>query len=119
MHIYKIFLNEKTEEYEHSMPYTFGGNSKIRLEISQGKASVTIPMNAIKTQEDFLALSPIFRDALRKALQVHIILFGKDLYMESVSFEIDGKACKYTSGDVPGFPFVFSMLGAKRFVWYR
>ena len=114
-HIYRIYLNDKKEAYEHLKTYNFQKITGITLELSRGFACVTIPMNAVKTQEDFLDFSThVFRDAFRKAMQVHIIFFGRDLFMKSVTFEIDGEAVQYTSENMTGFPFVFSMLRGRQ-----
>ena len=113
-HTYKIFLNDKLPEYQDSKHYSFQRTSGILLELSPGHACVTIPTSIEKTQEDFLEFNTfIFRDAFRKAMQVHIILYGRDLFMNSVTFEIDGEGRTYKKKNPPGFPFVFSMLGGK------
>lgn len=92
---------------------SFKKTRNINMVIGKQKASVSFLYGPYKTDQDFIGLKDyIFRDILRKAYLLHILLQDEGLIIKEIDFCVDEEKYhfdKYT----PYFPFVFSMMSSR------
>lgn len=90
---------------------SFGGTKNISFVLAKQRVTIRFQMGVKKTFEDFITFrSEIFKDVYRKAYLMHAVLFKEGLAVSSLSVQIDEEQRCYDAS-VPGFPFLYSMLG--------
>ena len=111
-HTYTITINRIPAGRE-PIEYRFR-QTRCTLTCSKDAASVRFEMGALKTHEDLISFRvDLVKDAMRKMYLLHAMRFDSRLRVRSVTVTIDGVARVYEQG-YPGFPFLYSMLTAKK-----
>ncbi len=111
-HTYIITINRLPATRE-PIEYKFRQTQCV-LTCTKDAASVRFEMGVKKTHEDLISFRvDLVKDAMRKMYLLHAMRYDARLRVRSVSVTIDGEPQIYEQG-YPGFPFLYSMLTAKR-----
>lgn len=111
-HTYIVTIN-RLPAFREPMEYKFR-QTKCVLTCSRDAASVRFEMGVQKTHEDLISFRvDLVKDAMRKMYLLHAMRFDSRLRVRSVSVTVDGETKTYEQG-YPGFPFLYSMLTAKK-----
>ena len=111
-HTYTIAINRIPAARE-PIEYKFR-QTKCTLVCTRDAAAVFFEMGTKKTHEDLITFRvDLVKDAMRKMYLLHAMRFDTRLRVRSVTVTIDGEARVYEQG-YPGFPFLYSMLTAKK-----
>ena len=111
-HTYTIAVNRILAARE-PMEYKFR-QTKCSLVCARDAAAVSFEMGTKKTHEDLITFRvDLAKDAMRKMYLLHAMRFDTRLKVRSVIVTVDGESQTYAQG-YPGFPFLYSMLTAKK-----
>lgn len=111
-HTYTVTINRIPAGRE-ALAYKFR-QTACTLTCSKDAASVRFTMGTAKSHEDLISFRvDLVKDAMRKMYLFHALRFDTRLRVRSVTVTVDGEARTYEQG-YPGFPFLYSMLTAKR-----
>ena len=111
-HTYTIAVNRIPAARE-PMEYKFR-QTKCSLVCARDAAAVSFEMGTKKTHEDLITFRvDLAKDAMRKMYLLHAMRFDTRLKVRSVIVTVDGESQTYAQG-YPGFPFLYSMLTAKK-----
>ena len=111
-HTYIISIN-RTPASREPIEYKFR-QTKCTLTCSKDAASVRFEMGTLKTHEDLISFRvDLVKDAMRKMYLLHAMRFDARLKVHRVTVTIDGESRDFEKG-YPGFPFLYSMLTAKK-----
>ncbi|NLT09948.1 MAG: hypothetical protein GXY08_10650 [Ruminococcus sp.] len=104
---YTVIINKDIAD-TGSYTYSFRSTKKISMDIRKNRAKLSLSMSVFKSCEDFLN-SYLFRDAAKKMIMLHSILYGSRLVMKSVTLRIDDNEYTLNKAD-EGFPRLITIL---------
>lgn len=111
-HTYSIAIN-RIPASRDTIEYRFR-TTACTLTCSKDAAAVRFEMGPLRTHEDLISFRvDLAKDAMRKMYLLHALRFDSRLRVRSVTVTVDGESKTYEQG-YPGFPFLYSMLTAKK-----
>jgi len=91
MHDYEIVINKPMKRYkEFVYDYSSNRGKAIKLQIASNAIRVCVKLSTLyETERIAVSSNHIFSDAIKKALLLHLVLYSKNINVQSMSVSID------------------------------
>lgn len=102
-HSYELWVMEngveKPQNLDDAFVYSYGNTREVKLSLHEGVFGVIVQMGAAYSSDQlFKSPARLFDDAIRKALFIHLLRFGRSLLIQRVEVSIDGDAEQVSIG---------------------
>lgn len=110
---YKLIINQGSECKRH-YAYSYSGTKNIVLHIRSGSAMLSFTQTVKRDPEAILSGNDLLcSDAIKKAMLVHLILYGAPLDIRQLQLSVNGKTNDVYNRAVSKLPLVYSMVERK------
>lgn len=106
-HSYEVIINKDIRS-TGTYFYSYSSTKNIGMDIRKGCAKLSLTMNVLKTKTGFMN-SYLFRDAVKKMMLLHSLLYGSRLAIKTVLLKIDDSEWAIGKDD-EDFPKILTIL---------